>query len=172
MVSCVVSDCCMSSFKKATDRTVVLDLLSAWLFVGAKPDNSEFVCMEASLDVGGADHSRVRKDVVHQVEGNDDKVACIPEHGIAKSEVVHGMGVSAFVKSEKNSGYNNRVCSSRRWRKLVLDFDLGESQFLSDVHESSKSHVPVLCMTRDLQGEVPNPKKRSVGFGLKTIESR
>ena len=41
----------MLFFKKAKDRTVVFDFVSAWLFVGAKPDNSAFVCMEASLDV-------------------------------------------------------------------------------------------------------------------------
>ena len=80
--------------------------------------------MQASLDVVGADHSRVRKDVVQQVEGNDDKVACIPEHGTANVEVVHGMGLSACGKSEENSGCNNRVCSSRRWRKRVLQKDV------------------------------------------------
>ena len=128
--------------------------------------------MEASLDVGAADNSWVREDVVHQVEGNDDKVACIPEHCMAKSEVFHGMGLSACVESEKKAGYNNRVCSSRRWRKLVIDLDFGESQVPGEVRESSNSHVSVLCMKRNLQGEVPNPKKCTVGFGLKTIESR
>ena len=104
MVSCVVSDCSMFFVTKAKYRTFLFFFLSAWLFVGAKPDNSEFGCMEASLEVGGAEHSRVRKDVVHPVRGNDDKVACIPEHGIAKSEVVCGMGLSACVRSKGNPG--------------------------------------------------------------------
>ena len=68
-------------------------------------------------------------------------------------------------------GYRNRVCSSRRWRKLVIDLDVGDSQGPGEVYESSKSHVLVLCMKRNLQGEAPNPKKCSVGFGFKTIES-
>ena len=113
----------------------------------------------------------------------------------------------------KNTGCINRVCSSRRWRKLVLqkdvalrsitigyvvddtafvhnselfgsaeqdheqcagqiELDLGESQFPGGVHDCAKAHVPALCMKRNLSGEVPNPKKCSVGFGLKTIESR
>ena len=59
--------------------------------------------MDASLDVGGVVYSWVREDIVHQVEGDDDKDACIPEHCMAKSEVVHGMGSSVCVKSEKNS---------------------------------------------------------------------
>ena len=88
-------------FKKAKDRTVVFYFVSAWLVVGAKHDNSELVCMEASLDVVDADHSQARKDVVQQVEGNDDKVACIPEHGIVNLEVAYEMGVSACGKSEK-----------------------------------------------------------------------
>ena len=46
---------------KAGRLFLLIDFVRAWLFVGAKPDNSEFVCMEASLDVGGADYSRSEK---------------------------------------------------------------------------------------------------------------
>ena len=98
MVFCV-SDRCMFLFKKARDRTVVFDFVSAWLVVGSKHDNSEMVCMEASLDVLDADHSNATEDVVQQVEGNHDKVACIPEHGIVNFEVAYGMGLSACGKS-------------------------------------------------------------------------
>ena len=94
----VGSDCCMAFLKKGKDRMLVLDFLSAWVSVGGKPDNSEFVCMDASLDVGGVVCSWVREDIDHQVEGNDDTVACISKHCMAKSEVVHGMGLSACVK--------------------------------------------------------------------------
>ena len=72
------SDCYMVLLKKGKDRMVVLDFVSAWVSVGGKPDNSEFVCMDASLDVGGVVYSWVREDIVHQVE-------CIPEHCMAKS---------------------------------------------------------------------------------------
>ena len=161
----------MAFLKKGKDRMAVFDFVSAWVSVGGKPGNSEFVCMDASLDVGGVPYSRVTEDIDHQVEGNDDTVACISKHSMAKSEVVHGIGLSACVRSEEKAGYENRVCSSRRWRKLVIDMDFGDSQVPGEVHESSKSHVPVLCMKRSLQGEAPNPKKCSGGFGLKTIES-
>ena len=92
-------------YKKARDRTVVFDVVSAWLVVGAKHDNSEMVCMEASLDVVDADHSNAREDVVQQVEGNDDKVVYITEHGIVNLEVAYEMGLSACGKSEKNTRY-------------------------------------------------------------------
>ena len=106
--------------KKPKDRTVVFDFVSAWLVVGAKHDNSELVCMEASLDVADADHSQARQDVVQQVEGNGGKAACVPEHGIVNLEVAYEMGLSACGKSKKRTGYMNRACSSRRWRKLVV----------------------------------------------------
>ena len=114
---------CFCLREPATGR-LFFDVVSAWLVVGAKHDNSELVCMEASLDVVDADHSQAGKDVVQQVEGNYDKVACIPEHGIVNLEVVYEMGLSACDKSEKNTGYMNRVCSSRRWRNLVFKKDV------------------------------------------------
>ena len=60
-----------------------------------------------------------------------------------------------------------------------IDTDVGESQFRGGVHDCTKlligqlkSHVLVRCIKRNLQGEVPNIKKCSVGIGLKTTESR
>ena len=76
---------------------VVLDFVSALVSVGGKPDHSELVCMDASLDVGGVAYSWVREDIDHQVEGDDDKAACISKHCMANSEVFHGMSFSVFV---------------------------------------------------------------------------
>ena len=92
----------MAFQKEGKDRMAVFDFVSAWVSVGGKPDNLEFVCMDASLDVGGAPYSRVTEDIGHQVEGNDDKVACISKHCMAKSEFVHRMGLSALVQSDEN----------------------------------------------------------------------
>ena len=39
--------------KKGKDRMAVFDFVSAWVSVGRKTCNLEFVCMDASLDVGG-----------------------------------------------------------------------------------------------------------------------
>ena len=115
MASCV-SGRCMLFCKKAKDRTVVVDVVSVWLVVGVKHDNSELVCMEASLDVVDADHSQVKNDVVQQVEANDDNVVCIPEDGIANLEAAYEMGLSECGKSKTNTGYIHRACLSRRWR--------------------------------------------------------
>ena len=71
----------------------------------------------------------------------------------------------------KKTVYKIRVGVSRRWRKLVIDLDSGYFHRPGEVHESSKSHVPVLSKKRNLQGEAPNPTRCSGSFGIKTIES-
>ena len=55
----------MVFLKKGKDRMVVFDFVSAWVSVGSKVGNLEFVFMDASLDVGGAPYSRVTEDIGH-----------------------------------------------------------------------------------------------------------
>ena len=95
------SDCCMAFLKKGKDRMVVFDFVSAWVSVGGKPGNSEFVCMDASLDVGGVPYSRVTEDIDHRIEGDDDKFACISNVCTANSEVLHGMDLSGDASNLK-----------------------------------------------------------------------
>ena len=57
---------------------------------------------------------------IHQVEGDDDKVACISKDRMANSEVFHGMGYSVIAQSDEKAVYKNRVGVSRRWRKEIF----------------------------------------------------
>ena len=62
------SDCFMAFLKKGKDRMVVFHFVSAWLSLGGKPGNPEFVCMDVSLDVGGEVYRWVSEYIDHQVE--------------------------------------------------------------------------------------------------------
>ena len=74
----------MVFLKKGKDRMAVLDFVSAWVSDRSNSGNLELDCMDASLDVGGA--HRGTEDVDHQIEGDDDKVACISSlHGQFRS---------------------------------------------------------------------------------------
>ena len=75
----------MVFLKKGKDRMVVFDFVSAWGSDRSNLGNWELDCMDASLDVGGAD--RGTEDFDHQIEGGDDKVACISKVCMVNSDV-------------------------------------------------------------------------------------
>ena len=109
----------MVFLKKGKDRMAVFDFVSAWVSDRSILGNLELDCMDASLDVGGA--HRGATDFDHQIEGDDDKVACISKVCMVNSEVCHGMVLSASaLRIEKASAYQKRVGVSRRWRRGIL----------------------------------------------------
>ena len=110
----------MVFLKKGKDRLSVFDFVSAWVSVGRNSGNLELVCMDASLDVGGAPRSRGKEDSDHQLEGDDDKFACISKVCMVNSEVCHGTDLSAFARANEKPVYTNRVGVSRRWRKEIF----------------------------------------------------
>ena len=68
----------------------------------------------------GAPYSKGTEDIDHQVEGDDDKFACISTKCMANSEVFHGMDLSVFVRANEKAVSNNRVGVSRRWRNEIF----------------------------------------------------
>ena len=108
----------MVFLKKGKDRMVVFDFVSAWVSDRSNLGNLELDCMDASLDVGGAHRGTV--DFYHQIEADDDKVACISKVCMVNSEVCHGMDLSVFARANEKAVYNNCVGVSRRWRKDIF----------------------------------------------------
>ena len=99
----VGSDCFMVFLKKGKDGMAVLDFVSAWVSVGSNSGNLELVCMDASLDVGGAPRSKGTEDSDHRIEGDDDKFACISKVCMVNSEVCHATDVFDFCPSQCKS---------------------------------------------------------------------
>ena len=110
----------MACLKKGKDRMAVFDFVSAWVSVGSNSGNLVLVCMDVSLDVGGAPCSRGTDDSDHQIEGDYHKFACISKVCMANSEVCHGMDLSVFAGANEKAVYRNRVGVSRRWRKEIF----------------------------------------------------
>ena len=102
----------MVFLKKGKDRMAVFDFVSAWVSDRSNLGNLELDSMDASLDVGGA--HRGTEGFYHQIEGDDDKVACISKVSMVNSEVCHGMELSFFARVNAQIAYTNRVGASRR----------------------------------------------------------